>query len=105
MGETIISIKDLRKSFGTHEVLKKIDIDINKGEIICIVGSSGSGKSTKYSFSLGHIYSLLNLILQKHIRTLPLLKVYFGNNFFCLLRMYLLLDLEWMALKRLILFL
>ncbi len=46
MGETIISIKDLSKSFGTHEVLKKIDIDINRGEIICIVGSSGSGKST-----------------------------------------------------------
>ena len=46
MGETIISIKDLSKSFGTHEVLKKIDIDVNRGEIICIVGSSGSGKST-----------------------------------------------------------
>lgn len=46
MAETIISIKDLGKSFGTHEVLKKIDIDVEKGEIICIVGSSGSGKST-----------------------------------------------------------
>lgn len=46
MGEAIISIQDLSKSFGDHEVLRKIDIDINKGEIICIVGSSGSGKST-----------------------------------------------------------
>ena len=46
MGETVISIKDLSKSFGTHEVLKKIDIDVSNGEIICIVGSSGSGKST-----------------------------------------------------------
>ena len=46
MSETIISIQDLRKSFGDHEVLRKIDIDIHKGEIICIVGSSGSGKST-----------------------------------------------------------
>lgn len=46
MAETIISIKDLSKSFGKHEVLRKIDIDIKKGEIICIVGSSGSGKST-----------------------------------------------------------
>ena len=46
MGETIISIHDLSKSFGDHEVLRKIDMDISKGEIICIVGSSGSGKST-----------------------------------------------------------
>lgn len=46
MSEPIISIKELNKSFGNHEVLRKIDIDIHKGEIICIVGSSGSGKST-----------------------------------------------------------
>ncbi|MBQ1833549.1 MAG: amino acid ABC transporter ATP-binding protein [Treponema sp.] len=42
----MIEIKDLSKSFGNHEVLRKIDIDIEKGEIICILGSSGSGKST-----------------------------------------------------------
>lgn len=46
MGETIISIQNLSKSFGEHEVLRKIDIDVKAGEIICIVGSSGSGKST-----------------------------------------------------------
>lgn len=46
MGENIISIEDLSKSFGDHEVLRKIDITIEKGEVICIVGSSGSGKST-----------------------------------------------------------
>lgn len=46
MSEPIISIKDLSKSFGDHEVLRKIDIDVKAGEIICIVGSSGSGKST-----------------------------------------------------------
>lgn len=46
MEEKIISIEGLSKSFGDHEVLRKIDISVEKGEVICIVGSSGSGKST-----------------------------------------------------------
>lgn len=46
MADKIIEIKELSKSFGKHEVLRKIDIDIEQGEIICILGSSGSGKST-----------------------------------------------------------
>ena len=46
MSEAIISIEDLSKSFGDHQVLRKIDIEVKPGEVICIVGSSGSGKST-----------------------------------------------------------
>ena len=46
MQESVISVKELSKSFGDHEVLRKIDFDVNRGEVICIVGSSGSGKST-----------------------------------------------------------
>lgn len=42
----IVSIKGVRKSFGALEVLKGIDMDIMKGEVICIIGPSGSGKST-----------------------------------------------------------
>ncbi len=42
----IISIRNLEKSFGTHKVLKGIDIDIADGEKISIIGPSGCGKST-----------------------------------------------------------
>ncbi|WP_230398422.1 amino acid ABC transporter ATP-binding protein [Novisyntrophococcus fermenticellae] len=45
-GEKIISVEALSKSFGDHEVLRKIDFFVRQGEVICIVGSSGSGKST-----------------------------------------------------------
>lgn len=42
----MISVKDLRKSFGDHEVLKGINETIEKGEKVVIIGPSGSGKST-----------------------------------------------------------
>lgn len=44
--ERVISVKDLRKSFHGTEVLKGINAEINKGEVICVIGPSGSGKST-----------------------------------------------------------
>lgn len=46
MSEKILEIKNLFKSFGDLEVLKGVNLDINKGEVVCIIGSSGSGKST-----------------------------------------------------------
>jgi ABC-type polar amino acid transport system ATPase subunit len=42
----MIKVNSLSKSFGNLEVLKKIDIEINKQEVVCIIGPSGSGKST-----------------------------------------------------------
>lgn len=42
----IVEVKDLKKSFGKNVVLKKINMDINQGEVVCIIGPSGSGKST-----------------------------------------------------------
>ncbi len=43
---SMIEVKGLKKSFGELEVLKGIDQNIDKGEVLCIVGPSGSGKST-----------------------------------------------------------
>ena len=46
MTNTILEIKHLKKSYGQNEVLKDISLSVKKGEVISIIGSSGSGKST-----------------------------------------------------------
>ncbi|SUO62352.1 ATP-binding cassette domain-containing protein [Streptococcus pyogenes] len=42
MSNSIIEIKNLKKSYGSNEVLKDISLSVNKGEVISIIGSSGS---------------------------------------------------------------
>ncbi len=42
----MIKISHLSKKFGNLEVLKDINLDIEEGEVVCIIGPSGSGKST-----------------------------------------------------------
>ena len=44
--ETIIRVEGLEKSFGDHRVLCGIDTEIKRGEVVCIIGPSGGGKST-----------------------------------------------------------
>ena len=46
MTQAILEIKHLKKSYGQNEVLKDISLTVHKGEVISIIGSSGSGKST-----------------------------------------------------------
>ena len=46
MTESILQIKDLKKSFGDNQILKGISLDVKQGEVVVILGSSGCGKST-----------------------------------------------------------
>lgn len=46
MSSNIIDIKHLGKTFGNHVVLKDIDFSVSEGDVTCIIGASGSGKST-----------------------------------------------------------
>ena len=70
--DNIIKISHLEKSFGDHQVLRDINLEVKKGEIVSVIGSSGSGKSTMLRCinlleepTGGEIYFKGNLITQK----------------------------------------
>ena len=42
----MIKIKNLHKKFGSLDVLKGLDLEVNKGDVIAVIGPSGSGKTT-----------------------------------------------------------
>src|SRR6201985_2570606 len=45
-GGPLVKVRDLRKSFGQNEVLRGVDLDVSRGEVVSVIGSSGSGKTT-----------------------------------------------------------
>ena len=44
--DAIVSLTDVNQSFGDNQVIKGISFDVAKGEVVCIIGPSGSGKFT-----------------------------------------------------------
>lgn len=55
MSNIVFSIKELNKSFGQKQILKNINLDIHKGEIIGIIGASGAGKTTFLNTLIGFL--------------------------------------------------
>ena len=45
-GGPVLELKDIHKSFGKLEVLRGVDMELDRGEVVCVIGPSGSGKST-----------------------------------------------------------
>ena len=43
---TILLARDVRKRFGANEVLRGVSLQVQRGEVICVIGPSGSGKTT-----------------------------------------------------------
>ena len=46
MEEPLIQVRDLKKAFGANTVLDGVNVDIYRGDVVCVIGASGSGKST-----------------------------------------------------------
>lgn len=53
MGETVISLKGIQKSYGKHKVLNNVNLDIPRGDIFGLVGKNGAGKTTIFKIILG----------------------------------------------------
>lgn len=53
MGENVISIENLHKSYGKHEVLKGVNMHVKQGDIYGLIGKNGAGKTTLFKILLG----------------------------------------------------
>lgn len=55
MESIILELKDLKKNFGSKQVLKGVNLQVKRGEIIGYIGSNGAGKSTTIKIILGTV--------------------------------------------------
>jgi branched-chain amino acid transport system ATP-binding protein len=53
MSELLLSLKDVTTVYGSNEMLRKVNVDVEKGKIVCLLGSNGAGKSTLIKAILG----------------------------------------------------
>lgn len=53
MSEILLSLKEVTTVYGVNEMLRKVNVDVEKGKIVCILGSNGAGKSTLIKAILG----------------------------------------------------
>jgi branched-chain amino acid transport system ATP-binding protein len=55
MSDTILSLRDLRKSFGPTEIIRGVDLELRDGERRALIGPNGAGKSTIFHLVSGHL--------------------------------------------------
>ena len=55
MSEPILSIRGLRKSFGSTEIMRGVDLDLRHAERHALIGPNGAGKSTLFHLLSGHL--------------------------------------------------
>jgi zinc transport system ATP-binding protein len=55
MGEPVISMRDVRAELGSRPVLRGIDLTVNRGEVVALLGGNGSGKSTAIRSLIGQV--------------------------------------------------
>ena len=51
--EAVIKLENIRKSYGAHEVLKGVNMQVNRGDIYGLIGRNGAGKTTIFKMILG----------------------------------------------------
>ena len=53
MSEAVIKLENVKKSYGNHEVLKGVNMQVNRGDIYGLIGRNGAGKTTIFKMILG----------------------------------------------------